>query len=250
MTEQPHSAQSVDRKSKKKRLAWIIAIAAVVIIVGVFIGSRIYASAVSAQAEDVPTLSQTPAAEQSAGAPEPDGDSSAGDTSGTWSVGSGSFAGYRLEEVLNGADVTVTGRTEEITGSLNVQENQLVAADLTLQVDTISTDSDRRDQYFRTTAVDTEQFPEATFTLVEPVDVSASQNGGTQTFKMTGEMTLNGQTVAVSPEVQAVFNDGQAQLVGQIPMTWADFGVEAPDLGFVSVEDDGFIEFSLNVTQN
>ncbi|MGP9784240.1 YceI family protein [Arthrobacter sp. MYb211] len=250
MTEQTDSVQSVEKKSKKIRRVWIIALAAVAIIAGVFIGSRIYASTVSAQAEDVPTLSQTPAAEQSNGAPETGSDSSAGDTSGTWSVGSGSFAGYRLDEVLNGADVTVTGRTEDITGSLTVQEDQLIAADLTLQVDTISTDSDRRDQYFRTTAIDTEQFPEATFSLVEPVDVSASHVGGAQSFNMTGELTLNGQTVAVTTDVEAVFNDGQAQLVGQIPVNWADFGVEAPDLGFVAVEDDGFIEFSLNVMQH
>ncbi|MGP9785431.1 YceI family protein [Glutamicibacter sp. 287] len=250
MTEQTDSVQSVEKKPTKMRRAWIVAFAVVVIIAGVFIGSRIYASSVSAQAEDVPTLSQPPVAKQSNGAPEVGSDSIAGDTSGTWSVGSGSFAGYRLDEVLNGANVTVTGRTEDITGSLTVQEDQLIAADLALQVDTISTDSERRDQYFWTTAIDTGQFPEATFTLAEPVDVSASRDGGAQTFNMTGELTLNGRTVEVSTDVEAVFNDGQAQLVGQIPMTWADFGVEAPNLGFVAVEDDGFIEFSLNVAQN
>jgi hypothetical protein len=33
-----------------------------------------------------------------------------------------------------------------------------------------------------------------------------------------------------------------------IPLTFADFGIEAPDLGFVSVEDQGSVEFLLRLT--
>ena len=35
---------------------------------------------------------------------------------------------------------------------------------------------------------------------------------------------------------------------GSIPLTFADFGIEAPDLGFVSVEDQGSVEFLLHLT--
>ncbi len=35
----------------------------------------------------------------------------------------------------------------------------------------------------------------------------------------------------------------------QIPITFADFGVEAPSLGFVKVEPQGFVEFELNLTK-
>lgn len=244
MTDQPAPA-----RPKNKRLMWIIAIAVVVIIAGVFMGSRIYAANVSAQADDVPTLSATPNDVAPSDAGDTGEATASADRAGTWTIGSGSFAGYRLDEVLNGADVTVTGRTEDVSGSLTVEDDQLTAANLVLNVDTITTDSDRRDQYFRTSAIDTTQYPEATFTLTEPVDVSATLEGDTQTFSITGDLALNGQTVAVEATVQGAFSDGAAQLVGQIPMTWAEFGVEAPNLGFVSVEDSGFIEFSLNVTQ-
>ena len=236
MTDQPAAP-----RPKNKRLIWIIAIAVAVIIVGVFIGSRIYAASVSAQADEVPTLSAPPSAAVSSGAGQTGAPSAAVDRAGTWTIGSGSFAGYRLDEVLNGADVTVTGRTEDVSGSLTVENDQLTAANLALKVDTITTDSDRRDAFFRTSAIDTSLHPEASFTLTEPVDVSATLEGG--------DLTLNGQSVSVDADVQGAFADGTAQLVGQIPMTWAEFGVDAPDLGFVSVEDSGFIEFSLNVTQ-
>lgn len=242
--------QQAPSRPKNKRLLWIIAIAVVVVIAGAFIGSRIYASNVSAQAEAVPTLTGAPSAAATSASPDAGEATASADQDGTWTVGSGSYAGYRLDEVLNGADVTVTGRTEDVSGSLSVADDQLTAADLTLQVDTITTDSNRRDQYFRTSAIDTSQFPEASFTLTEPVDVSATLEGGNQTFPIKGDLTLNGQTVSVKANVQGAFSDGEAQLVGQIPMTWEEFGVEAPNLGFVAVEDTGFIEFSLNVTQD
>lgn len=240
------SDQSAPTRPKKKRLLWIIAIAAIVIIAGVFVGSRIYAANVSARAEAVPTLS----APTKTGAPSTSGGTTdATDRSGTWSVGSGSYVGYRLDEVLNGADVTVTGRTEDVSGSLTVKDEKLTAADLTLQVGTITTDSQNRDSYFRTSAIDTSKYPEATFKLTKPVDVSATLDGDTKEFSITGDLTINGQTVSVTSTAKGAFSDGSAQLVGQIPMTWKDFGVEAPNLGFVAVEDTGFIEYSLNVTQ-
>lgn len=248
MTDQPAPAPQKSN-TRKKRLVWIIAIAVAVVIAGVFIGSRIYAANVSAQADDVPTLSATPTDAASSGGAGTGSATSAADRAGTWTVGSGSFAGYRLNEVLNGADVTVTGRTEDISGSLTVEEDRLTAADLVLKVDTITTDSDRRDQYFRTSAIDTSQFPEATFTLTEPMDVSTALEGESLTIPITGDLTLNGQTASVEANVKGAFSDGSAQLVGQIPMTWAEFGVKAPNLGFVAVEDSGFIEFSLNVAK-
>ncbi len=65
--------------------------------------------------------------------------------SGTWTVADGSFAGYRVDEVLNDTDVTVVGRTEEVTGTLTVEDLTLTAADLTVDVASITTDSTSRD---------------------------------------------------------------------------------------------------------
>ncbi|GAA1498660.1 YceI family protein [Paeniglutamicibacter kerguelensis] len=245
MTDQPAPA-----RRKKTRLIWIIPVVVALIIAGVFIGSRIYADTISAQAEDVPKLTATPSGGASSNAGSTGSASTPADFAGTWTIGTGSYAGYRLDEVLNGSDVTVTGRTEDVSGSLTVQDNTLTDAKLALKVDTITTDSDRRDSYFRTSAIDTSQHPEATFTLTDPVELIGSADGTTQTFSITGDLTINGQTRTITANVQSAFSDGAAQLVGQIPVTWAEFGVAAPDLGFVSVEDSGFIEFSLDVTQN
>lgn len=246
MTDQP----APDRP-QRKRLPWIIALVAIMVIgAGILIGSRIYASSVSAQADGVPQLTSTPNSAATGGSQSPGATETPAKNAGTWVIGADSYAGYRLNEVLNGAKVTVTGRTTDVGGSLTIEDDQLTAAKLTLNVETITTDSDRRDAYFRNTAIDTSQHPEATFTLTDAVDVSPSGDGKTQSFSITGDLSINGQTKPVTAKVQGSQGDGSAQLVGQIPVTWADFGVEAPNLGFVSVEDSGFIEFSLNVTQD
>lgn len=245
MTEPP----TPDRP-QRKRLPWIIALVAIVVIgAGVVIGSRIYASSVSAQADDVPQLTSTPNSTAASGSQSSDASTTPASIAGTWAIGTGSYAGYRLNEVLNGAKVTVTGRTTDVSGSLTIQDGQLTAAELTLNVATITTDSDRRDTYFRNSAIDTSQHPEATFTLTDAVAISPSGDGKTESFSITGDLSINGQTKPITAKVQGSQGDDSAQLVGQIPVTWANFGVEAPNLGFVSVEDSGFIEFSLNATR-
>ena len=168
--------------------------------------------------------------------------------SGTWVVADGSYAGYRVDEVLNGTDVTVVGRTDEVTGSFTVDDLTLTDAEITVDVDSIATDAEGRDAYFRDVALRTSEFPTATFVLMEPVTTaSAPVIGEVQTVTASGELTIAGVTRTVTVEVLAVLNASNGQVAGSIPITFADFGVVAPNLGFVSVEPEGFVEFSLSI---
>ena len=158
----------------------------------------------------------------------------------------GSYAGYRVDEVLNGTDVTVVGRTEKVTGSLTVDGLTLTDAVIEVDVASIETDSASRDNYFRDTAMRAGTYPTATFRLTEPVTApQAPAAGQPQTITASGELTMAGQTRAVTVDLQAVWNGEGGQVAGSIPVTFADFGVEAPNLGFVSVEPTGAVEFSL-----
>lgn len=165
---------------------------------------------------------------------------------GAWTVADGSFAGYRVDEVLNGTDVTVVGRTESVSGALEVDGLTLTAATIEVDVASIATDSGSRDDYFRQNALRTAQFPTATFVLTEPVTAPAAPAAGDEaTLTALGELTIAGVTRPVSVELDAAFDGDGGQVVGSIPIVFADFGVEAPSLGFVSVEPEGFVEFSL-----
>ena len=204
-------------------------------------GPMVYRDLIVGEAEAVPTVTADPGAtNEAAVAIDPS------ELSGEWAATDGSFAGYRVDEVLNGTDVTVVGRTEDVTGSFTVEGLTLTAAEITDDVASIETDSSSRDAYFRDSALRTSEHPTATFTLTGPVAApSTPAVGEVQSLTATGDLTIAGVTRPVTVELEAVLGDGSGQVAGSIPITFADFGVEAPNLGFVSVEPDGFVEFSL-----
>ena len=202
-------------------------------------GPIVYRDLIVGEAESAPSVTVAPSATAEAG-------TEASDLTGEWAVADGSFAGYRVDEVLNGTDVTVTGRTSDVTGSFTVDGLSLTAASLEVDVASIATDSGNRDEYFRSNAMRAGEFPTATFVLTEPITAAAAPAvGEVQTVQATGELTLAGVTRTVTVDLEAVWNGSDGQVAGSIPITFADFGVEAPNLGFVSVEPDGFVEFSL-----
>ncbi len=207
-------------------------------------GPVIYRDLIVGEAEQAPTLETKPSSSATSTATDADLD-------GQWDIGSGSFAGYRVDEVLNGTDVTVVGRTEEVSGTLSIEDENLTDAEITVDVASISTDSSRRDDYFHNTTMSVGEFPTATFTLSDSVDIAAlSESGANTTVPVEGELTLAGTTQPVTLELEAVIDGESGQAVGQIPVTFADFGIDAPDLGFVKVEDQGVIEFSVNLERS
>jgi polyisoprenoid-binding protein YceI len=225
----------------RKRTVIILSIVAGAVVLGgvaAVAGPIVYRDVIVGEADAAPTVTAAPTSTDAAVDPA--------DLSGSWVVADGSFAGYRVDEVLNGTDVTVTGRTDDVTGSLEVDGLALTEAEFTVDVASIATDSSSRDAYFRDNALRVSQFPTATFVLTDSVTATAPPVvGEVQAISATGDLTIAGVTRSVTVELEAVLNGSDGQVAGSIPITFADFGVEAPSLGFVSVEPQGFIEFSL-----
>jgi polyisoprenoid-binding protein YceI len=63
-----------------------------------------------------------------------------------------------------------------------------------------------------------------------------------------GKLTLHGVTRTVTFEVTGRYVDSTVQVVGTVPVTFADWGIPNPSFGPVTTEDDGLLEFSLNFT--
>lgn len=230
---------------KKRTLLTLVIAGTAVVAIGAaaFAGPYIYRDYLVAPAAAEPAL---PASASASAVP-----ASADDLQGEWTVGDGSYAGYRVNEVLNDVDTTVTGRSEKVTGSLTVADSTLTVARIEVDVASIATDSGSRDSYFRGTAMRAGKFPTATFVLTSPVKASGTPvTGQPQKVSAAGDLTLAGVTRSVSVDLDAVFDGERGQVVGRIPITFADFGVDAPDLGFVKVEDAGFVEFSLTLEKS
>ncbi|MBO3662708.1 YceI family protein [Microbacterium stercoris] len=240
------SSPSSPRRLGRRGIIWIV-VAVVALLAGAALvfGPAFYRDVIVGEAPPAPTVG--------AGTPTPEG-TEAGDEEpasdplteldGSWTASEGSFAGYRVDEVLNGTDVTVVGRTEEVTADVTVADLTVTEGSITVDVGSIATDEGARDAYFRDNALEVEEFPTATFTLTEPITGDVPESG-TVTTQATGELTLHGVTREVTADVQVAFDGRTAEVAGSIPITFEDYGVQAPSLGFVSVEPEGFVEFHL-----
>jgi polyisoprenoid-binding protein YceI len=228
--------QSTGADMPSRRTWWITGGVVAVVAAGVIGGPLIYA----ALEEDAPPAQAVQV--------QPDDAELATSTDGTWTIAPASSAGYRVHEVLNGADVTVAGTTDQVTGSVVVAGGDLADADVTVDVASIATDSGRRDSYFRSNVMDVAARPTATFSVTEVADLP-ELTGTPVTVPVSGELTLAGVTQAVQTEISVVRTAAGVDVSGSVPVTFGDYGVDAPDLGFVRVDDQGAVEFFLHLTQ-
>ncbi|WP_432541916.1 YceI family protein [Kineococcus sp. SYSU DK002] len=230
------------RRPRRRGLWTTLAVLAALLVVAAFVGPRVYA----ALAADDAAAPLTTTAATAATTPTAASDDATLD--GTWAIAPGGTAGYRVEEVLNGQDVTVTGRTDQVSGALTVTAGQLTAATVSVDLASVTTDSSQRDGQFRSSRImDVEQHPTADLALTEPVPLGGLDVGSTLAVDLVGTLTLKGTTrdVTIPATVQRTAEDA-VTVTGSLGLTWSDYGVQAPDLGFVSVQDTGTVEFSVS----
>ena len=179
-------------------------------------------------------------------------DASAGALDGVWNVDptdASTTFGYRVQEVLGGVDTTATGRGNEIDGSITVAGTTVTEGSFTVQVASITSDRSQRDGQFTGRIMQTSQFPTATFTITQPVDLGTIPADGEQvTASVTGDLTLHGVTNSVTFDVTAQTDGTTIGVLGEIPIVFADYGIDNPSTGFVTTEDNGLLEFILVFT--
>jgi polyisoprenoid-binding protein YceI len=185
----------------------------------------------------------------------------AGGIAGSWTVDpsvgsfsdfSGSFVGYRVKETLASIGATeAVGRTPGVTGSVAVDGTTITAAEITADLSGLKSDDDRRDGQLRRQALETGQFPTASFKLTAPVDLgSVPAEGATVDVTATGDLTLHGVTKSVQVPLQARLQGGVVTIAASLPITFADFSITPPSSMMVlSVEDHGVMELQLQLTK-
>jgi polyisoprenoid-binding protein YceI len=176
---------------------------------------------------------------------------------GTWTIAADSVVGYRVREKLASlpADSDAVGRTSKITGSATIASSggTLTVSAATFSVDMTSLASDRqmRDNRLRVDGIQTDSFPTSTFTLTTPVALPAAATTGAQVdVTLHGDLLLHGVTKSVDIPARAQLNGSLIQIVGTLSFPFSDFSINAPNIGgFVAVEDHGTLEFLVNLTK-
>jgi polyisoprenoid-binding protein YceI len=157
-----------------------------------------------------------------------------------------SFAGVRIDEELRGVGaVTAVLRTPDVTGEATLDGSVLTALSITVDLTTLASDDARRDRSLPT-ALDFVNFPSATFVLDQPVDMAGLDAGASVSVAVNGTLTINGVSLPAVADVTVDTTVGALVAVAQIPVTFADFGVQLPSAPIVlSIADDGIIETQL-----
>jgi polyisoprenoid-binding protein YceI len=168
-----------------------------------------------------------------------------------WTVADGSEAGYRVREKLAflPAKNDAVGRTPDITGEAQSTGDgdalTFTAASFEIDLTTLTSDQDRRDQRIREIGVESDRFPTATFALSEPLELTGEK------VDATGDLTLHGVKKRVTIPLEVRQSGSAVQAVGKLTFPWGDFGMTAPSVaGFVSVEDDATLEFDLKLQRS
>lgn len=173
-------------------------------------------------------------------------DASAGTPTGAWTLTQDSTLGYRIQEVLSGLDAEAAGRTNDATGTLTIDGSTATAAEFTVNMASMTSDSRQRDNQFRTRIMTVDQFPTSTFVLTQPIDFGAvPAEGVTITAAATGDLTLRGVTNPVTFDVQAKLENGRIGVLGNIPILFSDYDIPDPSNQIATVKDNGLLEFVL-----
>jgi len=163
---------------------------------------------------------------------------------GTWKATTGSTVGYRVNEVLFGQNNTAVGRTTAVTGRLALSGTTASTASFTADLTKVTSDKGMRDNQFRGRIMDTASHPTATFTLTKPIALTNIPDNGIKIdVKATGDLTLKGTKRSVSFAISAKRDGDKIEASGQIPVVFADYGIDNPSGGPANTEDHGLLEF-------
>lgn len=175
-------------------------------------------------------------------------------TSGSFDFSSatGTFAGFRVAEKLSQiGSTTAVGRTGSVSGTLSIAGTSVTDASFTVDLTTLKTDRERRNAQVQR-ALDTGQFPKATFTLTKPITLPADAiDGADVAVDAVGDLTIHGTTHEVTIPLKAKLKGSTMVVVGSVDLTFSDYGVSVPKAPIVlSVDDHGTMEFQLLLTRH
>jgi polyisoprenoid-binding protein YceI len=139
------------------------------------------------------------------------------------------------------------GRTSGVSGALAIDGLEISTVEVTADLTQLRSDESRRDDRIRSSGLETDTFPEASFALTEPIVFDdAPADGETVEVTATGDLTLHGVTRSVRIPLQARRTGDTIEVVGSVEIAFADYDIVAPSFGgFVTVDDHGTIELQL-----
>ncbi len=238
---------------QRRRVVLTVSGVAVVLILAAVLGPYVYIHFIEGPAPsklELPKATNSPAG--TSGTSGTHGSAITTDSlDGVWNVGSGSQAGYRVQEVLVGQNATAVGRTSKIWGSLTISGTTVTKGMFTVDMASVESDQSQRNARFDGPIMDVSRYPTATLTLSTPIQLGTIPAGGVvEHYDAVGALDMHGVTRPVHFQVTAERTGSGIDVLADIPITFAEWNIANPSIGgFVTTADNGTLEVLLQLTQ-
>jgi polyisoprenoid-binding protein YceI len=235
----------------KRRRRFIVGVVGAIALIALaaLLGPYVYIHFIEGPAPaklELPTSSGTTTASSSSGAA-----STTTSLHGSWNVGTGSVAGYRVPEVLIGQSATAVGRTSKIWGSMTIAGSTVTKATFTVDMASVVSDQSERNARFDGSIMDVGRYPTATLTLSAPIVLgSIPAENAVAHYNAVGNLAMHGVTKSVSFPVTAERIGSAIAVLADIPITFSDWNIANPSIaGFVTTANTGTLEVLLHLRQ-
>lgn len=164
-----------------------------------------------------------------------------------------SEARYRVREQLAGVSLPsdAVGATKAISGQIVAKPDGTLIADqskITVDVSTLKSNDNRRDNFLRMGTLQTAQFPTATFVPTSAKGLNVPIKDGPLSFQLIGDLTVRNVTKQVTWDVTGTVQNGEARGTAATSFTFAYFNLPKPNVPLVlSVEDTIKLELDLHL---
>jgi polyisoprenoid-binding protein YceI len=162
----------------------------------------------------------------------------------------GNEARYRVREQLMNIDFPgdAIGKTSKVDGHIAVDSKGAVleGSRFTIDLASLTSDKEMRDNFIRRRTLQTEQYATATFVPTEIKNLKLPlPKSGEVKFQMVGNLTVRTVTKPVTWEVVAKVDNGALTGEAKTRFTFAEFELDKPRVRSVlSVEDDITLEYT------
>lgn len=159
---------------------------------------------------------------------------------------SASQVSYSVEEEFFNREVqfvTAVGTTSVIDGSLSVAlsggEPSLTGGEISVDISTLESDSNRRDNAIRNDWLESARFPTATFVPSAIENFSGDYTDGAVTFDLVGDLTVREVTNPVTFNVTASLEGETLRGTATALVMMVDYGFDPPDILNILTVTDG-----------
>ena len=169
---------------------------------------------------------------------------------------SGNEARFVVNEQLAGVELPndAVGATTAITGGITLDGTGKVdsaASRFVVDLTTLKSDRERRDNFIKRRTIVTDSFPHAEFVITGVSGLpGAVPTSGSMNLVLTGNLTIHGVTRPSRWEVTATATDAGVSGKAVTHFQFADFNMTKPRVAVVlSVKDDIRLEYDFNLVR-